>query len=139
MAAFKEFFSRVLNGLAKKIKPFLPESNPPVATGFYTSERNPEVIQAVTDELRRHDHSLLLARLQDLEKAIYHIAGKQTVLLEQQKSLEELGIQTATNIEEMLNGFDTAMNDELDSVKEDSEEETLNEVWETKKPASPLN
>lgn len=97
-------------------------------SGLYTEIDNPELIQAVTKELQEHDTGLVLARLTDLEKAVYHVAGKQQDIMLQQKELEKVVISTATTLEEMVNGLDGDM-----EVPGTSEDEFLGDAWGTKK------
>jgi hypothetical protein len=101
--------------------------------GLYTSKDNPELIQSVTQELRNREMSLVLGKLQDLEKAVYHVAGKQQDVVLGQKHLEEMVVKTATCVEEMAHGIDVAINNET------SEEEYLTDAWDTKKNTSPSN
>lgn len=96
---------------------------------LYTETDNPELIQAVARELHGHDARLVLAKLEDLEKAVYHIAGKQQDMILQQKELEKVVVSTATTLEEMVNGIDSAMSEDAGS----SEEDFLVDAWGTKK------
>jgi predicted glycosyltransferase len=100
------------------------------------SKDDPKLIKAVVRELRTQDAKLILSKLQDLEKAIYHIAGKQQDMLEFQKQLEKVVVSTATSLEEMINGFDVTV-----SPEEPNEEENfLIDAWATpKKPTSPVS
>jgi hypothetical protein len=87
-------------------------------------------------ELRRQDAKLILAKLEDLEKAIYHIAGKQQDMLEGQKELEKVVVATATTLEEMVNGFDVTVSAEenLDDTVDDTvDEDFLVDAWGGKK------
>jgi len=96
---------------------------------LYTETDNPELIQVVAKELHSHDAHLVLNKLADLEKAVYHIAGKQQDMILQQKELEKVVVSTATTLEEMVNGIDSAMSEDVDS----SEEDFLADAWGTKK------
>lgn len=96
---------------------------------LYTETDNPELIQAVTRELHAHDAHLVLSKLEDLEKAVYHIAGKQQDLIEGQKELEKVVVSTATSLEEVVNGIDSAMTED----SSDDENDFLVDAWGTKK------
>jgi hypothetical protein len=97
---------------------------------------DPKLIKSVMRELRRQDAKLILAKLEDLEKAIYHIAGKQQDMLEGQKELEKVVVATATTLEEMVNGFDVTVSAEenLDDTVDDTvDEDFLVDAWGGKK------
>lgn len=97
---------------------------------------DPKLIKAVVQELRRTDAKLILAKLEDLEKAIYHIAGKQQDMMEAQKELEKMTVATATTIEEMVNGIEIAVTPE----DNDKDEEFLIDAWGgSKKAAAPTS
>jgi hypothetical protein len=102
-----------------------------------SSETNPDLIAAVTDEMHRTDAHLVLNKLIELEKAIYHIANKMQDITVNQKVLEELTISTATTVEEILNGMNDAINEEY--TADGSDEELVEATWETKKAPTPLN
>lgn len=89
-----------------------------------SAQSNPELIQSVMNELKQHDNNLMLTRLQELEKAIYHLAARQKEIIERQEALEQLVVAMHTTLEEMFNGMG-------------SEDEDF--LWEAKKGASPLN
>lgn len=91
-----------------------------------SAQSHPELIQGVMDELKQHDTGLMLARLQELEKAIYHLASRQKESLDRQEALEQLVVAMHTTLEELLHGMEMG----------GEEEEYL---WDTKKGASPLN
>lgn len=103
-----------------------------------TRANNPELINLVTKELENKKTDMILAKLQDLEKVVYHLAAKQQEMLVNQKCLEEVAVVTATGVEELLHGLEEAVeqNREQDS---DSEDSPSFETWETKKGASHLN
>lgn len=97
---------------------------------LYTETDNPELIQAVIRELREYDTHLVLSKLGDLEKAVYHIARKQQDLIEGQKDLEKIAVSTATSLEEVVNGIDSAMTEDL---SDDGENDFLVDAWGAKK------
>lgn len=103
-------------------------------SGLYTSKDNPELIKVVAQELRNHEATLVLGKLQDLEKAVYHIAGKQQDVILAQKQLEEAVVKTSTCVEEIAHGIDAAINNEVGN-----DEEYLADAWDSKKSASPSN
>jgi hypothetical protein len=105
---------------------------------LFTTENNPELIKAVTAQMQGQDAHMILSKLQDLEKAVYHVAAKQQETLEHQKQLEEVVVATATTVDEMLNGMEAAM-DGVEGEEEESDEEILDDAWDGKKGASPLN
>lgn len=100
------------------------------SSGLITAQSNPELIQAVTDELKRQNASMILGKLQDIEKAIYHLTSRQKELTERQELVEQHVVATHTTVEEMLHGMEVVM--------EESDDSDL-DVWNTKKGASTLN
>lgn len=90
-----------------------------------TPDNSPDVIEAVKNELQKQEAKLILTKLLDLEKAIYHIAAKQQQLSEKFKELEASVVVLSTHLEEIMNGMDT-------SFDETSDDETLID-WENKK------
>lgn len=106
-------------------------------SGLYTSKDNPELIEAVTKEIQGKDSHLILGRLEELnehvlnlEKALYHLSGRQQDVLLHQKDMEKVLVATATSVEEIVHGIDNA------EVSSGTDEEFLVDAWETKKPSS---
>lgn len=132
MVDYKGVLGSVLLGVLEVIR----KAVSPAAT-LITSENSPEVIEAVAEEMKSIKADLVLARLQDLEKAVYHIAGKQQELMEQQKSMEEIAVSTATSVDEILNGLEEAVNEEFEGAEDDDDLESS--IWEGKKASTPLN
>jgi hypothetical protein len=99
-------------------------------SGLFTAQSNPELIQDVTDELKRQNASMILGKLQDIEKAIYHLASRQKELTERQELVEQHVVATHTTVEEMLHGMEVVM--------EESDDSDL-DAWGTKKGATTLN
>jgi CRISPR/Cas system-associated exonuclease Cas4 (RecB family) len=133
MVDYKGVLGSVLLGVLEVIR----KAVSPVNTTLITSENSPEVIEAVAEEMKSIKADLVLARLQDLEKAVYHIAGKQQELMEQQKSMEEIAVSTATSVDEILNGLEEAVNEEFEGAEDDDDLESS--LWEGKKASTPLN
>ena len=132
MIDYKGVLSSVLLGVLEVVR----KAVAPKETSLITSENSPEVIEAVAEEMKAMKADLVLARLQDLEKAVYHIAGKQQELLEQQKNAEEIIVATATSVDEILNGLEEAVNEEFEGSEDDDIESS---IWEGKKASNPLN
>ena len=132
MIDYKGVLSSVLLGVLEVVR----KAVAPKETSLITSENSPEVIEAVAEEMKAMKADLVLARLQDLEKAVYHIAGKQQELLEQQKNAEEIIVATATSVDEILNGLEEAVNEEFEGSEDDDIESS---IWEGKKASSTLN
>jgi hypothetical protein len=107
---------------------------------LYTSENNPELIEAVTREMQGHDAHLILSRIEDtnklllnLEKALYHLAARQHDMAKEQKELERVMNSTATLVEEIANSIDNA------EILPDSDDEFLTDAWDTKNSSSSPN
>lgn len=132
MIDYKGVLSSVLLGVLEVVR----KAVAPKETSLITSENSPEVIEAVAEEMKAMKADLVLARLQDLEKAVYHIAGKQQELMEQQKNMEEIAVATATSVDEILNGLEEAVNEEFEGSEDDDIESS---IWEGKKASNPLN
>lgn len=92
---------------------------------------DPKLVKTVVEELRKQDIKMILARLENLEKAIYHIAGKQQDMLEMQKELESTVVGVATTLEEMVNGIDVTVSPEENAA--DAEDDFLIDAWDGKK------
>lgn len=99
--------------------------------GLYSEVDNPELIQAVTKELQKQDAKFILDKLTDLEKAIYHVAGKQQDMIMHQKDLEKVIVGTATTLEMMTNGIENAI--DHDHADSQEEEEFLVDAWGSNK------
>lgn len=141
MVDYKNVLMTVLGGLAEvaqKALQAIKEDNDGSAPVLITSENHPEVIKAVTDELRASQADLVLARLQDLEKAVYHIAVKQQEVIENLKGIEEMVVSTASSVEEIVNGINEAT-DEFEADGSEGDDDLTGSLWETKKASSPLN
>jgi len=95
-----------------------------------TGQSNPELIQAVTEELKRQNAFMILGKLQDLEKAVYHLASRQKEFAERQEMLEQHVVAIHTTVEEMLHG--------MEIVIEQAEESDM-EAWDSKKGTPTLN
>lgn len=132
MIDYKGVLSSVLLGVLEVVR----KAVAPKETSLITSQNSPEVIEAVAEEMKAMKADLVLARLQDLEKAVYHIAGKQQELMEQQKNMEEIAVATATSVDEILNGLEEAVNEEFEGSEDDDIESS---IWEGKKASNPLN
>ncbi len=105
--------------------------------GLYTAKDNPELIEAVTKEIQGKDSHLILSRLEEmndhilnLEKALYHLAGRQQDMLLQQKDMEKVLVATATSVEEIVHGIDNT------EIPTGSDDEFLVDAWDTKKTTS---
>lgn len=147
MVNLKGIFDSITSGLAKfvfqgsaetpapqtqelALTPAVEEAKPLLLT----SESNPELIQAVVTEMQNTDAHLLLEKMQDMEKALYHVAARQVQSMEHQKVLEEIIVSMATTLDEMLHGMSQTMDQQ-----EESEEEALENAWDAKKSADHLN
>lgn len=116
-------FASVAKGIAENMpKPLI------------TQENNPELIQAVLAQMQNNDTQIMSAKILDLEKAVYQLAGRQKESLERQHQQEEILVAISTTLEEMLHGMGMAEQD--DDV---DDEEALADAWENKKNASTLN
>jgi hypothetical protein len=99
------------------------KSVPVTTSTLYTEVEHPKLIKAVVKELKNHDAKLILAKLEDLEKAIYHIAVKQQDMLLQQQQIEKVVVGTSTAVEEMMNGFEMVAEESM------QEEDLPVDVW----------
>lgn len=129
----KGFISVVSRNLKTFVKNVRTELERGEAASLITVENNPELIKAVMNELQTMDAGLLLGKLQDIEKAVYHLAGRQQQSIEKEVELEQAVVAMHTTFEEILHGMETM------SDLEESEEELLENAWEGKKGAVPLN
>lgn len=119
--------ARNILSLVKSLKKeFLSTSKP---LDLITPQSDPELIQTVVKELQHQNASIILGKLQDLEKAIYHLASRQNELTKQQEVFEQRLIAIHTNLEEMLNG--------MEIVEENAED--FDGHWESRKGATTLN
>lgn len=118
------------------------------------SHSSPEVVQptptpVVTLETKidptlalQFDFQSLVVRIQELEKAIYHIAASQREQLDQERLRDELLVEIATNLEEIIHVFEenSGSSEEDEAAAEAAEtEEVIDEAWEPKKTLSSLN
>ena len=108
-----------------------------------------DVIKSVEVQmLQSFDLQVISTRIHELEKAIYHLSGRNKELIDSHQQLEEIVVRMATTLEEMLNSLedlpeyigviqdpDSIPSDELD----EEDEEIINEAWEAKKGTNPLN
>lgn len=122
-----ELVNRLMVRVVEKLVDYAQTKILQKKSGLYTEVDNPLLIQAVVTELRGQEAKMLLAKCEDLEKAIYHIAGKQQDMLLQQKELEKVAISTATLVEEMVNDVESSMTEDL------SDDEFLSDAWGSKK------
>lgn len=144
MVNLKGIVGSITNGLAKFLfkgmeggMAFDPKDEEMQAESkplLITPESNPELIQAVVAELQATDAHMLLEQMQNLEKAVYHMAARQVQGLEHQKILEETMVSMATTLDEMLHGMSQAMDQQ-----EESDEEALEDAWDSKKSQDHLN
>jgi len=130
MKTVKELVRSVLSKLVEVIQVNFLDNKP----GLYTPKDNPELIRAVTETMQEKNSTFILKRLEDisgkisdLEKAIYHIAVKQTDVVSSQKSLHEIAVANSTILEEMIHLVDHGS--ELASEPEDG---FLVDAWEIK-------
>jgi len=130
LKGFINVVSRNLKTFVKNVRTELERGE---AASLITVENNPELIKAVMNELQTMDAGLLLGKLQDIEKAVYHLAGRQQQSIEKEVELEQAVVAMHTTFEEILHGMETM------SDLEESEEELLDNAWEGKKGAVPLN
>lgn len=79
---------------------------------------DPEETDRIIKQMEQNDLQVLSERVQDLEKAVYHMAGKQSKSLESSEVLEEIIIAVSTAVEELLNRTENGMSVSLDQEDE---------------------
>jgi hypothetical protein len=67
-----------------------------------------KLIKAVADELNSSSAPLILSKLQDLEKAIYHLAGRVKDIGDTVSRLEQISVGMSTTMEEVLHDLEAA-------------------------------
>lgn len=109
-------------------------------TVLYTTQNNPELIEAVTKEIQGQNAHMILSRIEEtnkhlvnLEKAIYHLSSRQHDLAKEQKELEKLMVSTLTHVEEIVNSIDNA------ETLPDSDDDFLSDAWDTTNTSSSPN
>lgn len=78
---------------------------------LWTSESNPQLIEAVSMQLKDQNAQMILGKLQDLEKAVYHLASRQKEVIEKQEVAEQIAVSTNTSVEEILHGLEASIDD----------------------------
>jgi hypothetical protein len=76
------------------------------SAGVPVIETDKKLIEAVANELNTNSAPVILSKLQDLEKAIYHLAGKIKNISESQRRLEQISVGMSTTMEQVLHDLD---------------------------------
>lgn len=69
-------------------------------------ETDEKLIKAVANELNTNVAPMILSKLQDLEKAIYHLSARVKSIADAQERLEQLSIGMSTTMEEVLHDLE---------------------------------
>lgn len=125
-----------INAVASDLKPLVEELREKLqgnsTSRVISPENNPELIKAVQEEMRSTESALILSKLQDLEKAIFHLAARQQQSNERQAELTESIVVLQTALEELINGMEVVFD------SDSGESENTTQAWDGKK-IPPLN
>lgn len=104
------------------------------------TEKNSLVLgssEEVKNLVKNFDLEVIAKKIQNIEKAIYHLSGRQKESIEHQEKVEELLVHIATTLDEMLNGMDVFVNgtseDHYHESDEELDDQELDDAWESSK------
>ncbi len=69
-------------------------------------ETDEKLIKAVANELNTSATPMILSKLQDIEKALYHLAAKVKDIGDSQARLEQISVGMSTTMEEVLHDLE---------------------------------
>ncbi|HRD17157.1 MAG TPA: hypothetical protein PK181_10045 [Methanothrix soehngenii] len=69
-------------------------------------ETDEKLIKAVANELNTTSAPMILSKLQDIEKAVYHLASRVKAIGDSQERLEQLSVGLTTTMEEVLHDLE---------------------------------
>ncbi|TXH11375.1 MAG: hypothetical protein E6R04_01995 [Spirochaetes bacterium] len=69
-------------------------------------ETDEKLIKAVATELNTSATPMILSKLQDIEKALYHLAAKVKDIGDSQARLEQISVGMSTTMEEVLHDLE---------------------------------
>lgn len=88
-------------------------------------ETDEKLIKAVANELNTNSAPMILSKLQDIEKVLYHLAARVKTIGDSQERLEQLSVGMSTTMEEVLHDLEAA-DQESDQKSPNSDNSQMN-------------